>query len=151
MKYCRISESILINAPVERVFEYAADWQRWEEWFEGVSDFTSSTELQRGAGARYRYKARILGISATVETEIHDFEENVGWTGVATQGMPHRTQWVFEAQGSTTKFTYILDFHVPVPLLGVIVDVLLLGPQWRSILRKSLDNLRVKLEEERVP
>jgi hypothetical protein len=74
---------------------YAADYQKWPSWFEGVSDFEATTSVTQGNGARYAYRARMMGVSATLETEVHDFQQNRGWRGVATRGMPHRTQWAF--------------------------------------------------------
>jgi hypothetical protein len=32
-----------------------------------------------------------MSLSVGVETEIHDFRQNSGWTGIATKGVPHRT------------------------------------------------------------
>jgi len=138
----RIEHSVIIQAPVEQVFSYAADYQKWTEWFEGVSDFKATTPVTQGNGARYAYKARLMGVPASVETEIHDFVYNGGWTGVATKGMPHRTHWVFKPVGDGTKFTYALEYHLPVPLLGSLLDSLFMKPQWDRIIQKSLNNLR---------
>jgi hypothetical protein len=41
----QIEKSILILTPLEKVFAYASDYQKWEEWFEGVSDFKPTTEI----------------------------------------------------------------------------------------------------------
>ena len=57
----RIEASAIIPAAPEEVFRYASDWQKWAEWFEGVSDFQPTTKIVRGNGARYAYKARLLG------------------------------------------------------------------------------------------
>jgi coenzyme Q-binding protein COQ10 len=137
----RIEQSVFIQAPVEQVFAYASDYQKWSEWFEGVSDFKPTTAVTRGSGARYQYKARLMGFAARVETEIHDFHPNSGWRGVATAGMPHRTGWVFEPMGLGSKFTYILEYRVPVPLLGPLLDRFFLKPQWNKIIQNSLANL----------
>jgi len=107
----RIEHSVVIQASVEEVFRYAADYQRWQEWYVGV------------------------------ETEIHDFKQNRGWTGIATKGMPHRTAWMFEPVGSATRFTHVVEGHVPVPLFGSLFDSLFLKPQWDRIVKTSLNNL----------
>lgn len=136
-----IEHTVLIQAPVEKVFSYAADYRTWSEWFEGVSDFKSTGTISQGNGARYSYKAQLLGVSAAVETEIHDFEVNRGWKGTATKGMPHRTQWIFERVDEGMRFTYILEYQMPVPLLGPILDSLFMKPAWKKLIQKSLNNL----------
>jgi coenzyme Q-binding protein COQ10 len=138
----RIERSIIIEAPIKDVFSYAADWRKWSDWFEGVSNFKATTEVEQGNGARYAYKARMMGISAKVETEIHDFVRDKGWTGIATKGMPHRTYWIFESIGDKTKFTYALEYKLPLPFLGSLLDSLIMKPQWERIIGNSLKNLR---------
>lgn len=143
----KIERSVLIDEDIQKVFAYASDWRFWGEWFEGTSDFEPTTDIERGNGARYRYKVWMMGIPATVETEVHDFEENAGWKGVATKGMAHRTRWIFESFGRSTKFTYGLEYEIPVPVLGPIIDFLLMKRTWDNIIEKSLENLKLKFSE----
>ena len=138
----RIERTVVIQAPVERVFSYAADHQKWAEWFESVSDVKATTGVTQGNGARYAYRVRVMTVSARVETEIHDYVQNRGWTGLSTRGLPHRTRWIFEPIGSTTRFTYIVEGHLPVPLVGSLCDSLFLRPQWEKIVQHSLNNLK---------
>ena len=53
----KIEASVEIDALVADVFSFASDWQRWESWWEGVSKFRPTTEITRGNGTRYAYKA----------------------------------------------------------------------------------------------
>ncbi len=137
-----IEYSVTIPAPVDQVFAYASDYLKWAEWFEGVSDFRPTTLATRGNGARYAYKARVMGITTPVETEIHDFVQNRGWTGVSTKGITHRTHWTFEPIGDATKFTYTMEYELPIPWLGPLLDSLFARRQWQSILQRSLNNLK---------
>ncbi|UCG83813.1 MAG: SRPBCC family protein [Dehalococcoidia bacterium] len=146
-KMTYIEQSIEINAPVEKVLQYAADWENWPKFFEGVYDFRPTTETTRGTGARYAYKAGMLGMKAAVETEIHDFVENKGWKGVATKGMKHQTCWIFEEVNGKTKFTYGLGYWLPVPILGGILDKKFMKPAWERIIDNSLQNLKKQLNE----
>lgn len=143
----RVEASVDIRAPLADVFAYASDWRKWDEWWEGVSDFRPTTALTRGNGTQYAYKAWIAGITLNLETEIHDFAENVGWKGVAIKGPPYRTQWVFDDDGEQMRLTYILEYDLPVPILGPLLDVLLMRPGWRRRLEKSLQNLKVFFEK----
>ena len=143
----RIEASVVLNAPIRDVFAYASDWRRWEEWWKGVSNFRPTTASDRGNGTRYSYKAWIVGMSMNLETEIHDFVENVGWRGVATKGPPHRTQWVFEPKDGKTQLTYILEYDLPWPSLGPILGALLMRPGWQRMLTRSLENLKIYFEQ----
>jgi hypothetical protein len=83
-----------------------------------------------------------MGLSVPVETEIHDFVENKGWNGVATKGLGHRTYWTFEPAGNSTRFTYAMEYELPLPVVGSLLDSWFIRPQWRRILQTSLENLK---------
>lgn len=142
----RIEASAIIPAPSEEVFRYASDWRQWAEWFEGTSGFRPTTEIARGNGACYSYKARLLGLEARVETEITEFIEGRGWKGVARKGIPHTTWWLFEPVGAHTRFTYAQEYRIPIPAVGKLLDVVFVRRQWRRIIAASLENLRRHFE-----
>ena len=142
----RVELSVHVPAPLSEVFAYASDWERWAEWFEGVSDFRPIAEIVRGNGARYAYKARFMCFRVGVVTEITEFVENAGWKGVARKGMPHTTYWRLEAAVDRTRFTYAIEGGVPVLALGALLDAMVLNPQWNRIVRASLDNLMRRFE-----
>lgn len=137
----KVERTIIIDAPVQDVFSYAADWQFWPDWFQGFSDVSTITEVERGNGAIYEYTMRVLGVPFRCQTEIHNFVENKGWSGQRVKGVPHKTTWIFEDLEGRTRFTYIAEYSLPIPVLGPIFCVLFTNPAWRRILKKSLDNL----------
>ena len=144
MGMTRVENSVTIKKTIDEVFNYASDYEKWSDWFEGVSDFKPTTETKKGNGTRYSYKAKMMGLKVPVETEIHDFTPNKGWIGKATKGMPHQTQWIFEKVDEGTKFTYVLEYKLPIPVLGPFFDKFILKPQWIKIIEKSLQNLNQK-------
>ena len=137
----KIAHRVLIEAPVHEAFEYASNWQCWPDWFVGFKDVSSIAEVDRGNGAIYDYKMWILGIPFRCQTEIHDFVENKGWSGRRVKGVPHRTKWIFEDLGTRTNLTYVVEYSLPLSILGPILYALFTNPAWRRILRKSLNNL----------
>lgn len=138
----KIESSVKIPLPVKDVFPYVSDYKKWEEWFEGVSDFKPTTETNKGNGTRYAYKAKMMGLNVGVETEIFDFVENQGWKGKAIKGMPHTTYWIFESIEGGTKFTYALEYELEIPLVGNWLDKTFMEPQWNKIINNSLENLK---------
>ena len=138
----RIEKTVNIPVPINEVFSYASDYKKWEKWFEGVSKFRPTTNSVKGNGTRYAYKAKMMGLSVDVETEIFDFVENEGWKGRAIKGMPHTTYWIFESLDEGTKFTYALEYEIKIPLLENWLDRAIMQPQWNKIISKSLENLK---------
>ena len=143
-----IKQSVEIEAPIEKVFQYASDYLKWPEFFEGVSDFKPITETTRGNGTKFIYKAKMLGIKASVGTEIQEFKKNKGWIGISFKGMEHKTQWIFKESGSNTKFTYVLSYKLPIPLLGKFIDKIFMQSAWNKIIKHSLQNLKKIMEEK---
>ncbi len=141
----RLEHTVIIPLPLDQVFAYAADYRTWPEWFVGLSDVRPTTTTREGNGTRYAYKVRMMSVTAGVETEIREFERNVGWIGVGVRGLPHRTRWHFESLGEGTRFTYGLEGRVPVPLIGPLLDSWFMRPQWDKIVGRSLQNLRQRL------
>ena len=58
--------------------------------------------------------------------------------------MPHRTEWIFEPAGDQTRVTYALEYSIPVPLLGPVLDSMFMKRKWTTIIEKSLENLKIK-------
>jgi uncharacterized membrane protein len=146
MPMTKVSASVDVSAPLDEVWAFASDWRHWDAWWAGVSGFRPTTEVARGNGTRYAYRAWIAGLWLNLETEIHDFQEKVGWRGVVTKGPPHRTQWIFEAHGPGTRLTYVLEYSLPIPVLGPVLDSLFMRPGWKRRLEESLQNLRRRFE-----
>ncbi len=121
-----VSSEVLIHAPVQEVFAFASDWSCWADWFAGTSDFRPLTAQTRGTGARYAYRARVLGVRVPVETEICDFVEDGGWTGVGRGGPESRTHWSFVPEGDDTRFTFRMEYRIP--LMPDVLDRLLVRP-----------------------
>jgi uncharacterized membrane protein len=141
-----IEQSVEINAPVEEVFRYAADWENWPRFFKGMYDFGPTSENTRGTGERYAYKAEMPGMKDAAETEICDFVENRGWREASTNDIERQTSWTFEEVDGKTKLTYGLGYAVPVPTLDGLLDDRFVEPAWERIIRNALQNLKDQTE-----
>jgi len=141
-----INRSVKINAPLNKVFEYTSDYRNWSEFFEGVSDVKPITDSTRGDGAKFIYKVKVLGMSVTVGTELHEFKENEGWRGKSFKGMEHSTQWIFKNSNSVTELTYILKYSFPWYFGGKLIDKMFATSEWIKIIENSLQNVKRIME-----
>jgi len=141
-----IKRSIKIEAPVNKVFEYASNYLKWPEFFEGVSDVKSITETTRGDGSKFIYKVKVLGMNFTVGTEFQEFKEDEGWKGKSFKGIEHRTQWIFKKSNGNTEFTFIQSYKYPWYLGGKFIDNKFVYPSWIKIIENSLQNVKRIME-----
>jgi hypothetical protein len=104
-----IKQSILIDAPVSKVFEFASNYQKWPKFFVGISDIKPITDITNDNGARFLYKVRLMGIKVTVGTEFQQFKRNEGWIGQSFKGLDAQTQWIFKKKDGAvfTKYRQI--------------------------------------------
>lgn len=139
-----VKGEVLILAPVHEVFAYASEWREWPRWFEGVGRIHPLTANTQGNGAQFRYRAFYFGLPVTVETEIHDFEEDRGWRGVTLRGPRSQTAWGFEAVPNGTMFSFELQYELP-PGLGFL-DGIIMRPAWQRALERTALNLKQRVE-----
>jgi uncharacterized membrane protein len=143
-----IKRSIHIEAPVEKVFQYASDYRKWPEYYEGISEIKAITETTRGDGAKFVYKAKVMGMKVTVGTEFQQFKENEGWIGKSFKGVDHQTTWNFKESGGGTEFTHGLNSTLPWYMGGRVFEKNFLEPEWINMIEKSLQNLKRVMEED---
>ena len=89
---------IIIEAPIEKVWNIQTGIDRWSEWQPDVTSAKLDGDLK--AGTIFRWKAKGLSIVST----LHTVEPNrrIGWTGNSL-GMSAIHNWTFEAQGNVTR------------------------------------------------
>ena len=143
-----IKQSIMIDAPASKVFGYASNYLNWLEFFEGLSDVRPVTAITDDNGARFIYKAKMMGMKVSVGTEFQQFKINEGWIGKSFKGLEHQTQWIFKDVNGSTEFTYIQKYSLPFYMGGKLIDKLFLQATWNKIIDRSLKNLK-RINEEK--
>ena len=146
MKLTKVESSIEIKKPVRDIFAYASDWKHWKEWRVGATDIKPVTEKEIGNNTRFNYKARVAGMIFNLETEIHNFKENVGWQGIVRKGLPHKMKWSFENKIRSTIVTYTIEFSTAWYIIGPLLDSFILKPKWQRMIEETLNNLKAHLE-----
>lgn len=143
----RIEKSIEIEAPVDKVFDFvAAEWEKKMSFFEGIYDWRLTSGKTMGDGAKCAYKVKILGTETEIEKEVSGFVKNKEWTATSFKGPESRAQLIFAPIDSKTRFTYILEYKVPIRIIGGLLDALVIKKQWETSIDKSLQNLKRLME-----
>jgi uncharacterized protein YndB with AHSA1/START domain len=119
----KLTKSITINAPVEKVFDFARDVGRLWACFPEVA--VRDVELKPdGVGSSARWFAHTLGIHNEGTIEFAGVVPNQRIVAKSSVG-PVFT-FLFEADDGGTKLTVDAEWHLPVPLVGPPVEALIM-------------------------
>lgn len=145
-----IESNVRIKAPLEDVFRFVSDWHNAEGFRDGVYDYECVGDQPCGDGARFCCKVRSPVIGETAYTlEMVDFSPNRGWVLQSVEGPDYIERWWFHGEPGWpryTRITYDLRYKVPVPVVGGVVDELLVRPRWEERADNTLKNIRIMVE-----
>ncbi len=142
-----INKSIVIDASPEEVFNFTGDWRNLPEYQTGIKNWQPTTENTMGEGARFSYTTKELGIEFDIETEIVEVTLNEERVWKTVSGADIEAKYLFEPQNGRTKTTYILDYNLPIPVIGNILDALLIRKSRELWVDNMLQNLKTLIEE----
>jgi carbon monoxide dehydrogenase subunit G len=142
----RLEERILIAAPQTRVWDVLTEWERQAAWMPDVA-WLRVLGPPRKLGARLRVKTRVFGIPAAT-----DLLEVTTWDPPRRLAVRHvgvvtgSGEWTLNSVPAGTSFTWVELLHMPPPLLGDLA-LIVYSPWQRSMLRRSMENLKRLAEE----
>ncbi len=143
-----IRKSILINAPIDKVFAFARDPNRWNAWFVGLSE-PAEIKGKGEVGTTVKQNFTMAGLSFPMTIRVVD--ERVGpkdsyWRG-EFQGPITGTQTCTSiAKGDKTEMVDEIEYTIPGKVLGKIADSLVVEKMQERGLEQTLDNLKLLCE-----
>ncbi len=119
------TEQVTIDAPPERCFEVATDFERYPLWARDIKEATVVSRDEEGRGTTVAYRAAAMGRSAryTLEYDYGDAPRRLSWRLVSGDIMRRLDgTYVFEplGDGSSTEVTYHLAVELIIPIPGFV-------------------------------
>lgn len=136
----RVESSVIINAPVEKVFALAKDIEAFPEF---MPDLKNVTILERSEDGN-RTTSEFVGY-------IRDFKITMKWTEedewdpdaktcrfklVKGDFKSYSGLWTFEPEDGGTRYTSVIDFEYEIPLIGPIIKSLV-----AKLMKQNVDNM----------
>lgn len=147
----RVSSSIHVTAPPDRVWEVISDPARALSFMSGVTRWEVEGEQRTGLGARYRVLFRIGAAEVGGLIEIVEWDEGreLAWTSVL--GIDQRGRWrVRPASGERTRVELRMAYGVAGAGLSGWVAERVAAPTLSGHLRRSLRALKRLIEHEQL-
>jgi ribosome-associated toxin RatA of RatAB toxin-antitoxin module len=138
------SRSIVINAPVEKVFQVVTDYERYAEFLPEVKEVRTSN--RKGNVVDVHYKVDVV---KTIKYSIRATEEppkKMSWTFIEGEMMrDNKGSWQLEPEGEgKTKATYTVEMAlgplVPKAIVNALVDTSL--PKMLEAFKKRAESAR---------
>jgi uncharacterized membrane protein len=102
--------SVVINRPVEEVFEYMLDIHKVAQWRSGLVESEKTSEGPTGVGSTWREVETFLGRKMDSTNEMTEFEANKRFSYKATSGpIPLEGGFTFESVEGGTRVTASFD------------------------------------------
>jgi len=143
----RIEKSIVIEAPVEKVFDFATDPDNFIKTQPPEMEMTvlSRDKGPVRVGFKVKVRAKFGGKVWEGEEETTELVKNKRRVGRMKSGTlkKYESTDLFEPTEKGTKWTLVLEYELPYSLLGKVVDKL----KVRKDMEKSLDYSMKKTKE----
>ena len=143
----RIEKSIVVEAPVEKVFDFATDFDNFVKTQLPEVEMTvlSRDKGPDRVGRKAKVRAKVGGHVLEMEMETTELVKNkrrvVRQKGGALKKLEATD--LFEPTEKGTKWTLVLEYELPYSLLGKVVDKL----KVRKDMEKSMDYSMKKMKE----
>jgi coenzyme Q-binding protein COQ10 len=139
-----IAKSILIHAPVEKVYALARDPNRWPTWVVGVGEIEKLTgQGEAGTLAEFTYTLAGMGFPVTIEVlEDHVSPEGGRWKGKIGGPLAGEQTWTYAPRNGDTELAVDLEYTVPGKGLGKIADRLIIERTQQRAADETLENLK---------
>ncbi|MGK7379306.1 SRPBCC family protein [Planococcus sp. 1R117A] len=139
-----VEKSILIERPIDEVYQYAADPTRWYQWYVGLSE-PRNLKGQGETGTTMDLDFNILGMQLPVIVAVTENSQNGNgytWKGMVKGSIDSLQNWTYTPEGNGTRVDYFEEYEVPHSLLMKMADKLIIKKLMSNAMDQSLKNLK---------
>ena len=141
----KIERSITIHVPVEKVFAYMDDPMSNPEWLPGMLEVKDVTVTEQKVGTHYRWVYKMAGLRFEGESTITEHIPNERIVSQSKAGIASTWIWTFVPDDGGTKMNLVLEYTVPIPVLGKLAEALVLKQNQRNA-DVAMVNIKAKME-----
>ena len=141
----RVEKSIIIKAPVEKVFNYMDDPMSNLEWLPGMIDVRDVVQTPNKVGTHFRWTYKMVGIRFEGETTTTEYVANKRVVTQSKGGISSTWTFTYEPHAEGTKLTLTVDYSIPIPVIGKIAESLVLKQNEREA-NLAITNVKEKVE-----
>jgi uncharacterized protein YndB with AHSA1/START domain len=139
-----VKKSIKIDAPVEKVFEYATKPEILLEIWPSMVEVKNIKELPNG-GHSFDWVYKMAGMRLNGSSEDIEVVPNERTVSLSTGGIESTITWEYQPVDGGTKLTNTTEYKVPIPLLGKLAESIIVK-RFENEQEVLLANLKAMME-----
>jgi len=121
----KVERSMTVNADVDKAFAYISNPANEMEWFASISDIRDIKG--QGVGQKYGYTFKMAGLPLKGESEVLEYAPNQRYVTESKGGIRSTWTWTFTPEDGGTRVNVVVEYSIPVPVLGKVGEKLALG------------------------
>ena len=137
-------DSIFINAPVEKVFQYHTDPRNNTEYWPSFEEVKDIEELPSG-GTKFSWIYKMAGVKLEGTSKTTEFIPNQRYVIESKGGVESTFIYEYKPEGDGTRLSVHVEYTVPIPVLGKLAETLIVKMNEREG-KTLLANLKALLE-----
>lgn len=122
----KVERSVTVNAPVKKVFDYIANPEHQPEWLPGSVEVKDINLTDERVGSTFKFVYKLAGIRLEGEDTTEEFIPNKRIVTRSKGGIESSWTWNFEPHNDGTKVDVLVEYTIPIPVLGKIAEALAL-------------------------
>jgi len=144
-----VSQSVEINAPIERVWELVMDPDRLGDWVTIHNSVSDVPDEPLETGSTFRQKMKLKGVPLKVDWEVVECEAptRARWSGEAAAGAQASIVYDLSEKDGVTTFDYQNEFELPAGKAGKLAGRAFNAMSGDREAKKSLARLKDLLED----
>src|SRR2546425_10648822 len=147
----KVEASVLIDAPVEKVFSRIAQHDSCNDWLEFVSSARYTSKEKTGVGVSAHHWDQVMGRKMEWDGRVIEWAENdcIVWQAISGTPQAMRMKAVnrVENEGNGTRYSLEVEYMPPYSILGRIMDLVMIKRNIRKMVQQSAQNLKRILEQ----
>jgi ribosome-associated toxin RatA of RatAB toxin-antitoxin module len=141
----KIERSITINAPVAKVFEYIADPKLTPEWLPGMIETKDIKQTEDGVGSSHNWIYKMSGMTFEGKNITDEFIKDKKIIIRSEGSIKTLWNWDFTPQDNSTKLDLLVEYTIPMPVLGKLAEAIVLKQNEREA-DLALANIKAKMK-----
>lgn len=141
----KVSASVVINAPVEKVYEYAASPHNGPVFIPNLNENSNISVDPTQVGQKWDFRFNMAGVDLRGNAEVTEVDRPKKWSLKSSGGVESQWTYTFEPESGGTKVTLDIDYQIPQGALGKMTGQVIERLNQKNA-EQGLHNLKTILE-----